>query len=88
MPDVAGTAHTMTSSFIYFKRSGKYYSEGNGVITNPQFESTRETLLKINGGAMPELNSSGAEFFIVLLPPQGFPMLLPPIDEIALDHSI
>jgi hypothetical protein len=66
--------------FTYFKCSGKFYTNAEGVIPTEQWLATRETIRLVNDG-MPGLSGDGSEFFILLDPPEGYPMLIHPHQE-------
>lgn len=61
------------AKFVYFKVSGKYYSDGLGVV--PDGESFyshngfgRDACMAWNGGHMPGLGGRGSEFVVIILP--------------------
>jgi hypothetical protein len=70
--------------FTYFKPSGKYYSEGEGVLP-PDFwlkrGDRRDQIIEHNGG-MPGLSSRAEHFFIIMEwiedHNQAFPMMIRP----------
>lgn len=61
------------ATFYIFKHSGKYYTHARGMmITKEAFvdftTSTREELLKANGGKLPGLSSRGDDFVVTVIP--------------------
>lgn len=72
------------ATFYYFKRSGKYYSEGRGYIPATNEIWSRSELLAFNDFKMPGLNGPGDSFRIVIIPLEsaefGWPQIKEPID--------
>ncbi len=68
--------------YTFFKPSGKYYSDAEGVdvpITGDV--TTRESLMALNNGIMPGLRTRAAGFFIVITDDEtSYPRLLHPED--------
>ncbi len=70
--------------YIYFKKSGKYYSEGEGPdmpVGMMAFQFTRDVIMQMNRGKMPGLipGNRGSEYYVVLSDDNNFfaHMLLP-----------
>lgn len=69
----------LVAEFNYFKTSGKWYTEGKGQIPTEQFRGlSRQDILDANGGEMPGISGDAAEFFVVVVPLEGVPVLLVP----------
>lgn len=70
--------------FYYFKRSGKYYTDGKGFIPATNEVWSREQLLHVNEGNMPGLNGAGLGFRIVVIPEAeavyGWPQIKEPVE--------
>lgn len=70
--------------FYYFKASGKYYTEGKGLIPSFNIVWTREMLLTMNNGKMPGLSTEGLSLRIVVIPTSesvfGWPQILEPVE--------
>ena len=68
---------------IYFKYSGKYYSEGSfWTDLNYMYEIVNEVSQMREDQKLPDI-SCGKEFFIMIdasAHPNGFPVLIKPID--------
>lgn len=54
--------------FYSFRPSGKYYTEGRGLIPAMNVIWTRQELLDVNGGKMPGLSTTGQDLRIVVIP--------------------
>ncbi len=60
---------TIDCQYIYFRTSGKFYTEGTGQFPNtPEQPMTREIIKQWNGGKMPGIIGEGKEFVIVVIP--------------------
>lgn len=63
-------------TFYSFKPSGKYYTSARGYLPTHRAvisgEGTRAEILKANGGKMPGLSGTGAEFNITVIPDEDF----------------
>jgi len=70
------------AKYLWFKTSGKYYTEGDGVdlpITGESY--TRDKIRELNDGKMPGLSSSGDEFFLVIIEDEeSYPRLFHPVE--------
>ena len=83
---------TDNALFVYFRESGKYYTEGRGVLTkevfNPRYTQLdrRRTLLQANCNRMPGLSTTGSNFFICVYGDEGlglgWHLLLHPVLEL------
>lgn len=87
----------VNARFIYFKRSGKFYSDGRGVVPREVFTpflghgdgtpqtNTARRLLQANGNHMPGLSTTGSEFHIVVLLDEdvdfGWPIIIFPQED-------
>lgn len=68
--------------FYYFKESGKYYSDGKGLVPAINDIWTRKELLEVNGGKMPGLSTNGSDLRIVIIPEPKTVFGWPQIKEI------
>lgn len=79
------------ATFYYFKRSGKYYAEGRGVLPETAFGckianqiERRQELLRVNNNKMPGLTTTASEFFVVVIGDEtvdyGWPLHLDPVE--------
>jgi hypothetical protein len=79
-----GLTEPQEAMFYYFKRSGKYYSEGRGYIPATNDVWSRSELLAFNDFKMPGLGGPGDSFRIVVIPDDraefGWPQIKEPID--------
>ncbi|QIG72730.1 hypothetical protein EVB97_172 [Rhizobium phage RHph_Y65] len=57
------------AKFTFYKESGKYYTEGEGIAPlYSHYDNSREALMKLNGGKMPGLSGPGNDFYLVIYP--------------------
>ena len=73
----------MKSKFTYFKNTGKYYSEGEGILPN-NFGWTyysKEDLVKLNGNRAPGLSFHGYDLIWLVEEENGVPRLLVELDS-------
>lgn len=69
----------MKASFTYFKRSGKYYTCGDGLVPDDLFNGmSRDRICPLNGGGMPGISGRAADFYVAIDIPEGYPFLLHP----------
>lgn len=54
--------------FIYFKPSGKFYTEGIGQFPNTPEQIYRKMIMQWNAGKMPGILGEAKEFVIVVIP--------------------
>ena len=68
----------MSATYYYFKPSGKWKYDGEGVsIPMDGRELTHDRLRELNGGSMPGIVSDGKDFTIVIIDPESFPRMIP-----------
>lgn len=74
-----GEDNMVKAQFYYFKSSGKYYTQGEGVVPPTNETWSRDQILALNGGRMPGLSSTGVDFQVVIIPDEtaetGWPQL-------------
>jgi hypothetical protein len=71
-------------TFLYFKRSGKWYEDGRGMLPS-EHPLERKHIRDLNNG-MPGLSSTANSFIVVVVPdddcnrPNAYPRLLPALE--------
>ena len=84
-----GSDRTIGATFLIFRPSGKYYTEGRGVINRATFlerdrHHRRLQILSLNGGLCPGLSGTGEDYIWIVTPDEGsdfgYPLCLLPED--------
>lgn len=72
----------LVAEFNYFKPSGKWHTESKGQIPSEQWRGlNRKDICDANGGTCPRLIDDAPDFFILVTPLEGVPVLIKPIGE-------
>lgn len=68
----------MKAKFTYFKNSGKWYAEGNGIVPDDFGiqQYAKLTLADLNGGCAPGLGGAGCDFIWLVEEENSVPRLL------------
>jgi hypothetical protein len=56
------------AKFFYFKKSGKYYADGEGRVPDTNEVWSRAQLIEANHGRMPGLATDGRSYHLITIP--------------------